>query len=246
MKYKIEIAVFSPDDAIKAADAGAHRIELCASMNDGGITPTHGTIKFIRQHIDILAFAMIRPRGGNFVYSSSEIEVMIHDIEYCKNMGINGIVFGVLLPNGDIDIETCKKLKSHAGNMECTFHRAFDVCNNPLFALEQIIEMGFNRILTSGQKQIAPQGISLIRDLVEKSKNRIIIMPGSGVDEKNLASLFKETSALEYHSSAKIASLSKASKVNMSSIAKEVTGWEVSSEIVKEMVHLAGEFEKQN
>ncbi|PKP19119.1 MAG: copper homeostasis protein CutC [Bacteroidetes bacterium HGW-Bacteroidetes-21] len=241
MSALIEIAVFSPKDALVAQENGAHRIELCAAMSEGGITPSHGSIVYVREKLRIPVFVMIRPRGGAFVYSTEELEIMERDIEFCRDAGVDGIVFGILTNEGEVDTFNCRRLVKKAGVMASTFHRAFDVAKDPLSSLEKIIDCGFHRILTSGQKQLAPEGADLIASLVEQAGSRIIIIPGSGVEESNLKVLHQLCGAKEYHSSAKVRDEEKTMKVNMSSISSTLTKWKVSPEKVKEMRRIADE-----
>ncbi len=200
----LEVPVFDINSALIAQKAGAHRIELCASMADGGITPSYGMILEARKLLQIPFFVMIRPRGGNFTYTNEEMLVMLSDIEFCRKHQIQGIVTGVLTQEGKVDKEACYRLTEAAGSMQLTFHRAFDRAIDPFEALEVIIEMGFHRILTSGQKETVMEGAQLIAQLVEKAENRIVIMPGSGLNEDNLTQLHAICKAKEYHSSAKI------------------------------------------
>jgi len=200
----LEVPVFDFQSALIAQQAGAHRIELCASMADGGITPSHGMILKAKELLTIPFFVMIRPRGGNFTYSDEEISIMLNDIEFCRKHGIEGIVTGVLTTKGTIDIPVCKALIEAASDMQLTFHRAFDRSADPFEAMEEIIECGFHRILTSGQKETAPEGVKLISELNIQADGRIIIMPGSGVNEMNLQELHRQCYCSEYHSSAKI------------------------------------------
>lgn len=173
------------------------------------------------------------------MYSPEEMEVMERDIDFCRSAGVDGIVFGILNPEGDVDTFNCRRLVKKAGTMACTFHRAFDVSNDPFVSLEKIIDCGFQRILTSGQKQLAPEGVEIIASLVEKAGSRIVIMPGSGVEETNLEELYRKCHAREYHSSAKVRDEEKTMKVNMSSISSTLTKWKVSPEKVKELRRIA-------
>lgn len=200
----LEVPVFDVNSALIAQNAGAHRIELCSSMSDGGITPSHGMILWTKQNLHIPFFVMIRPKGGNFIYSREEIEIMLNDITFCRHIGIEGIVTGALTEQGLVNKTACSMLVEAAGNMQLTFHRAFDRTNDPFVALENIIECGFHRILTSGQKETAPEGVKLIAELNIQAAGRIIIMPGSGVNEMNLQELHEQCNCREYHSSAKI------------------------------------------
>ena len=186
---KIEVCAFSLESCLAAEKGGANRIELCGSMYDGGTTPSAGLIQIVKQRINIEIHAMIRPRGGDFCYSSDEISVMQADIRMAKELGCEGIVLGILQPNGQVNIAQTKELVALAKPMIVTFHRAIDMTPNYLEALEDIIETGCERILTSGQKNTAMEGIGNIKILVEKANNRIEIMAGSGVNADNAQTL---------------------------------------------------------
>lgn len=199
----LEIAVFNIESAIQAEAAGANRLELCENPNEGGTTPSYGTLSVVAKTIAIPVFPIIRPRGGDFLYTDAEFEVMKNDITVCKELGFAGVVIGLLLPDGSIDIERTKILVALAAPMVATFHRAFDRCNNPIKGLHDIIEAGCKRILTSGQVPSAPNALSLLKTLVKEAGNQIIIMPGSGVRGNNIATIKMETNAKEFHSSAR-------------------------------------------
>ncbi len=242
----LEIPVFDIQGAIDAENAGAHRIELCSSMSEGGITPSYGTILWAKQHLKIPIFVMIRPRGGDFEYSNEEIQIMKMDIEFCKNVVVDGVVFGILNSKNSVDTEKCKQLLEVAEGMQTTFHRAFDRSNYPFKALEDIISCGFDRILTSGQKDTALQGANLIAEIIKKADNKIIIMPGSGVDETNLSDLHKICGANEYHSSAKTKLISDNTKISMSSTRQNSSKWIVSEEKIKRMLEILTTFNQIN
>ncbi len=199
----IEVCANSTESGVQAQAGGAGRIELCAGIPEGGTTPSYGEIMAARKHLHIAVNVIIRPRGGDFLYNEYEIEAMIADIRMCKELGVDGVVFGVLTKDGDIDMDVCRRLKLEAAFLSTTFHRAFDVCRNPQKALDRIIELGFDRVLTSGQAPTAPQGAALIRSLVEQSAGRVIIMPGCGVNENNIAELRAQTGCREFHMSAR-------------------------------------------
>lgn len=209
MEYKIEICTNSTTSCVEAQNGGAYRVELCAGIPEGGTTPSHGEIAVARELLDIKLNVIIRPRGGDFLYSDIEHRVMLQDIEAAKKLGVDGVVFGCLTADGDIDMQRCRELMDAAGEMSVTFHRAFDKCRDPLQALEDIIELGCDRILTSGQQPKAEQGIPLLKQLVEKAGERIIIMPGSGVNEDNISFIAAETGASEFHFSARVPVKSK-------------------------------------
>jgi len=199
----LEIAVFNIESAIAAEAAGADRIELCENPFDGGTTPSYGTLKTVREKISIPIFPIIRPRGGDFLFSEEAFEVMQKDIKLCKQLQFEGVVIGLLLADGNIDMARTKALVDLAYPMEVTFHRAFDRTLNPFTALETIIACGCNRILTSGQVPNAWDGKELIKQLIEQANDRIIIMPGSGVRSHNIKALADYTGAVELHSSAR-------------------------------------------
>jgi copper homeostasis protein len=204
----LEIAVFNIDSAIAAAAAGADRLELCENPQEGGTTPSYGTLKLVKQNIRIPVFPIIRPRGGDFLYSVTEFEVMKQDIRLCKELGFEGVVIGLLLPDGHIDIARTAELVELAYPMDASFHRAFDRCADAFKGLEDVISAGCTRILTSGQVPNATDGKELIRQLVNKAGDRIIIMPGSGVRSNNIRELADYTGAKELHSSARVSSKS--------------------------------------
>jgi copper homeostasis protein len=187
----LEICCFSLESCLTAQKAGAYRVELCGGMFEGGTTPSAGLIKLARQNLTIKLYVMIRPRGGDFCYSDTEFEVMKEDIQTAKELGADGVVFGLLSPDGSVDVPRTKELVDLAHPMKVTFHRAFDVCAEPFEALETIIELGCERILTSGQKNTVTEGIDLLKVLVEKADNRIEIMAGGGVTAKNAAQLLE-------------------------------------------------------
>jgi copper homeostasis protein len=199
----LEVAVFNIESAIAAEAAGANRLELCENPNEGGTTPSYGTLSVVSSIISIPVFPIIRPRGGDFLYSRAEFDVMKNDIRLCKELGFAGVVIGLLLPDGSIDKERTKELVQLAAPMDVTFHRAFDRCNDPLRGLHDIIETGCKRILTSGQVPSAPDALDLLQTLVHEAGDKIIIMPGSGVRGNNIATIKIATKAKEFHSSAR-------------------------------------------
>lgn len=201
----VEVCCSSLSEVREAVAGGARRVELCAAITCGGVTPSHATIKCITEAaLDIDINVLIRPREGGFHYSNEEVDVMCHDIEFCRQMGVHGVVIGALTRDGEIDIEACRRMIEAAGDLSITFHRAFDVCVKPLQALEQIIALGCDRLLTSGQKPSAEQGTELIAELVSHAAGRIIIMPGAGITPQNIALIEQKTAATEFHSTAAI------------------------------------------
>jgi len=200
----LEICVFNTATAIEAEQAGADRIELCENYANGGTTPSYGYLKTVREKISLPVFPMIRPRGGDYFHSKDEIEIIRKDILLCKELGYDGVVFGLLNQDGTIDKENTARLVEAAYPLDVTFHRAFDRCKNPLEALETIIECGCTRILTSGQHPKVTDGLTLIKQLVEQANDRIIIMPGSGLNSKNVKSIVDTAGVNEVHTSARI------------------------------------------
>lgn len=185
----IEVCAYSLESCINAQAGGAGRIELCGGLGEGGTTPSAGLIEVVRQHIDIDIFVMIRPRGGDFVYDVFEEEIMRKDIDLAKKLGANGVVLGILTSDGQIDVSRTKALVDYAKPMKVTFHRAFDLTPDPIKALKAVIETGAERILTSGQKPTAVEGIALLEQLSKEAGDSIEIMAGAGVNHDNAAQL---------------------------------------------------------
>jgi copper homeostasis protein len=201
MNYVIEIATSDFATTKSAVEGGADRIELCANLAEGGTTPSFGTIKQCREAFNVLLYPIIRPRGGDFLYSKDEFAIMMNDVRLCKQLGCDGIVIGLLNMDGSIDVVRTSELIETAYPMGVTFHRAFDRCKDPFVALEELIEIGCERILTSGQKPSVVDGVDLITELNKKADERIIIMPGSGVRKENIKMLAEKTGCVEFHSS---------------------------------------------
>ena len=199
---KIEIACFNLESAVIAQKAGADRVELCADMSVGGITPTIEIIQQVREHLTIDLYVMIRPRGGNFVYSEAEFEQMKSEIETIKKLDVNGFVFGILKDDNTINIEQNKVLVELVKPFSCTFHRAFDEVLNVEKALEDVISCGFSTILTSGTFPNVMEGKEVLKQLVNQAKNRIEIMPGGGLRSTNISEINEMVDANWYHSSA--------------------------------------------
>ena len=208
---KIEVCSTSLDDAREAEAGGAIRIELCSAITCGGVTPSHGLIKsVVGANLNLDINVLIRAREGGFCYTAAEVEAMCQDIEFCREAGVHGVVIGALTAEGDIDMEACRKMVAAAGEMSITFHRAFDICREPLVVLEQIISLGCHRLLTSGQQSSAEQGAEFIAELVKRAAGRIIIMPGAGINPKNIVAIEQKTAATEFHSTAAIDSADSA------------------------------------
>ena len=201
--YRFEICANSVSSCKAAQDGGADRVELCSGIPEGGTTPSFGMIRKARASIDIGLNVIIRPRGGDFLYSEDELEEMTHDIMIAKELGADGLVFGCLTKEGNVDKKAMSKLMEAASGLPVTFHRAFDHCADPMQALEDIIELGCARVLTSGCMPTAKEGAILLAKLVESAGNRIIIMPGCGVNEGNIAEIARLSGAREFHFSAR-------------------------------------------
>lgn len=200
-KYIIEIATSDFCTTKSAVEGGADRIELCANLAEGGTTPSYGQVKKCREAFEVELYPIIRARGGDFLYTEDEFEIMLRDAILCKELGCDGLVIGFLNADGSIDIGRTARLVEAAYPLGITFHRAFDRCRDPFEALEQLIGIGCERILTSGQQPAAPDGVELVSELNKKADDRIIIMPGSGVRKENIKMLAEKTGCCEFHSS---------------------------------------------
>ena len=200
----LEVAANSVASALAAEAGGAARAELCSALDVGGLTPSHAAIALAMERLRIPLHVLIRPRAGDFVFDDLECEVMRRDIETCKALGCAGVVIGVLDADGDVDVPRFRTLMQAARGMSVTFHRAFDFTRDPERALEAIIALGCNRVLTSGQAPDALAGAPLIRTLIEQARGRITIMPGGGIDAHNIAAIAQATGAREFHASAKV------------------------------------------
>ena len=198
-EIRIEACVNSVESAIKAQQGGADRVELCDNLHDGGTTPSVGAIMAARETLSIELNVIVRPRGGDFLYSDFELEIMKADIKAARAAGADGVVFGMLEADGTINVEQTRQLVELARPMTTTFHRAFDMCIDPFVALEELVSLGVDRILTSGQRPSAIEGAELLEKLVEAAGDRIIVMPGVGIDTTNIGGLIARTGAKEYH-----------------------------------------------
>jgi copper homeostasis protein len=185
----VEVCAYSLESCLNAQNAGAHRVELCGGLGEGGTTPSAGLIEAVREAIRLDLYVMVRPRGGDFVYDDQEMEIMRRDISIARRLGANGVVLGVLRPDGQIDVERTRELVSLAAPLGVTFHRAFDLTPDPFQALEDVISTGAERILTSGLKPVAIQGADLLAQLAQQARGRIEIMAGSGVSADNAQAL---------------------------------------------------------
>ena len=200
-KYLIEIATADLETTRQAVQGGADRIELCANLGEGGTTPAYGTLRRCRELFEVPIFPIIRSRSGDFLYGDDEYHSMQYDIEIVKSLGFEGVVIGMLLVNGQIDLSRTAALRELAYPMEVTFHRAFDRCSDPVKALEELISIGIDRVLTSGQALTAPEGVECIAALQSQANGRIVVMPGSGVRPDNLSELKDKTGCYEFHTS---------------------------------------------
>ena len=200
----LEICAGSVTSCLAAQDGGAGRVEFCDNLLEGGTTPSYGAIASARAKLTIQLNVIIRPRGGDFLYSDIEFDVMERDVVACKKLGVDGMVIGLLTADGDIDVPRTQRLVELAAPMPVTFHRAFDVARDPSKALEDIIDAGCNRLLTSGQEASAPEGAALIAELRQAAGKRLVVMPGAGVRLNNIARLVSETGCVEYHTSGRM------------------------------------------
>ena len=197
-----EVCLEGVDGAVAAERGGAGRIELCAALVEGGITPSVATIEACRDAVDLDIMVMIRPRSGDFCYSERELDVMHRDVEHCRRIGVTGVVFGCLDPSGSIAGSQVRALRETAGPPSVTFHRAFDVARDPFSALEALIDLRIDRVLTSGQAATVPEGLPLLRDLIARAAGRIGILPGCGITVDNVAEVVRELGVSEFHATA--------------------------------------------
>ncbi|AEV30513.1 uncharacterized protein involved in copper resistance [Sphaerochaeta pleomorpha str. Grapes] len=198
-KIQIEICLEDVQSVINAEKGGADRVELCSDLFEGGLTPTLGTFLVAQQNSKIPMQVMIRPRGGDFCYSDIEFSVMLKDIDIFKSHGATGIVFGILKADGEIDMERSREVVERAKPLSITFHRAFDMTKDGSSSLEKLIELGIDRVLTSGLEPTVPEGVDMLSLLVEQAGNRIIVMPGCGLHERNFTKMHQKIGAKEYH-----------------------------------------------
>lgn len=202
--FRFEVCANGVESCLAAQEGGADRVELCAGIPEGGTTPSYGEIKTARRMLTSTRLhVIIRPRGGDFLYTPLELERMLADISMCKELGVDGVVFGCLTKDGEVDMDANRRLMQCAEGMSVTFHRAFDMCRNPQKALEDIIALGFDRILTSGQQPDAMSGAPLLKQLNEQADGRIILLAGCGVNENNIGRLRSVTGLHEFHFSAR-------------------------------------------
>ena len=238
---RLEICANAVTSALAAQEGGAYRVELCDNLKEGGTTPSFAQIALARKYLNIKLYPIIRPRGGDFLYSDLEIEIMKSDIKQCRKLHCDGVVFGVLTGDGQVDKNRCQELKQAAANLGTTFHRAFDRCKDPFQALEDVIELGFERILTSGFENVAIKGALLISKLIEQAAGRIIIMPGAGIRPDNLKELISLTGATEYHTTAKSVVTSNMifKEIRTAPFEEEFLTEQTNIDVVKELVSIA-------
>lgn len=198
----LEVLVDSVEAARAAQAGGADRLELCQNLFEGGTTPSAGLIAAVMANVSIPVHVMLRPRGGDFFYSESEFDVLQRDLVVARTAGAAGVVFGLLLPDGSVDCERCAILIAAARPLRVTFHRAFDVAQDPVRALEELVSLGVDRVLTSGHEATVFEGAELIAQLVQQAAGRIVVMPGGGIRERNVARIVRQTGAREIHVSA--------------------------------------------
>jgi copper homeostasis protein len=236
MNYRLEIIGFNIESCRVAQAAGANRIELCDNPMEGGSTPSYGFIKAARKLLEIELYTIIHPRGGDFLYSDADFDIIKTDVQLCRQLGCDGVVVGMLKADGSIDKKRMTQLVELAYPMGVTFHRAFDRCSNPFEALEHVIDTGCERILTSGQHEMAIGGTALISDLVKQAGERIIIMPGSGVRSSNIVELAKKTGATEFHTSARTWVSSKMEHTN-TTMNEQLRSVTVDEDEVRKLIH---------
>lgn len=238
-----EVCTNSVQSCIEAQKGGAARVELCADLTEGGTTPPLSQIIKSRESIDIQLNVIIRPRGGDFCYSDLEFETMKLDIHHCGQNDCDGIATGILNPDGSIDRNRMEVLIdiAHQYNMSITFHRAFDRCSNLFQAMEDVIKLGCDRILTSGGKKTALDGKEIIKKLINQADNRIIIMPGGGITKDNIAELVKETGLKEFHGTFRSRTVERMQYLTyeLGSFKEEYTILQTDSEIVKRAIKYA-------
>lgn len=244
---EMEVCANSVSSALEAQIGGAKRVELCASLTEGGTTPSYAEIKLAKQLLAIEVFPIIRPRGGDFLYSALEFELMKEDIKICKELQCEGIVTGILTAAGKIDKERCAELIELAKPMQVAFHRAFDMVTDMQEALEDLISLGVVRVLTSGGKATAIAGAAQLTELIKQATDRITIMPGAGVSSSNIKELIFKTSAKVFHASARKNHVSKMlfrnRELSMGNEADEYSTSFTDAELVKKLLELANSAE---
>jgi copper homeostasis protein len=247
-KFTLEVCADSVESATIAQASGAHRIELCGNLPEGGTTPSFGMIEVARRQLSIKLYVIIRPRGGDFCYSDAEFEIMLSDVHTCGRVGCDGVVIGMLNSDGSIDEPRCRLLveAAHSYGMGVTFHRAFDRCRSLPEAMEAAIRLGCERILTSGGRNAAPEGASAIRALVEKAGERIVIMPGAGITPENVVELLKVTKTNEVHGTFRSRRTGGMSYRNplLGTPDEEHSWWCADESKIKSVIALVGKWER--
>ncbi|MDB5020632.1 MAG: Copper homeostasis protein CutC [Pedobacter sp.] len=237
---ELEICANSLTSALAAQDGGATRVELCDNLGEGGTTPSYGQIALAKSTLSIPVFPIIRPRGGDFLYSDLEFELMKADVIACRTLGCSGVVYGILTPEGRIDAERCSVLKELASPMAVAFHRAFDMTISLSESLETLIEIGFVRVLSSGAAPTAIEGAAVLCELIKQAANRIQVMPGSGIRLENVKELVETTSAKAVHASLLVSMESKMvfknSRATMGEVKNEYLTLVTSTSLVAEVV----------
>ena len=239
----LECCVGSVESAVNAELGGAGRVELCAALELGGVTPSSAAIRLAKERIDIPLFVLVRPRGGDFHYSPVEVEVMKTDIAAARNLGADGIVLGILRKDGNVDVERTAELIEAAGGASITFHRAFDSTPDPLAALETLRELGVNRVLTTGGARRAEEGLAGLGKLVEAAAGRIGILPGGGINHENCRQVVEQTGAREIHVGSAVCSAGprqEASGLGPGGIETPAPGGETDPESVRRLLALLG------
>jgi len=232
-KYLLEICASSHRSAHNAQEAGAHRVELCQNLEQGGITPSYGLVKHCVQTLNIPIHVLIRPRPGNFVYNDDEFEIMLNDINMCHDLGVAGVVVGALNQDHTVDIVKTKKMVETAQSLHVTFHRAIEDCADQVQALEDVVEAGCQRILTSGLGNTATEKLDNLCKLIEQAEGRVEIMPGGGVTSRNIQQILAQTGAKSVHASAK----SRRSRTDTMQQSKfDVEEMESSTSLIEELV----------
>ena len=195
----LEVCCASPDFAVEAESAGADRIELCANLVEGGTTPSAGAVAIALERLSVPVMVMIRPRGGDFLYTSSEVDVMLRDIDAAGRAGAPGVVFGMLRPDGTVDRDLTERLIAAARPMEVTFHRAFDLSRDLVESLDALLELGVDRVLTSCGRASVADGLDVLASLVERAGDELIVMPGGGIREENVGRVLDVSGVREVH-----------------------------------------------
>ncbi|KAJ3643099.1 hypothetical protein Zmor_025832 [Zophobas morio] len=242
MPRSLEVCVDSYESAVAAINGGATRLELCSSLTEGGLTPSPGLLLQILEYTKkVPVFCMLRCRPGNFVYTTEEIEIMKKDAMILQKYGAHGFVFGALNTNDEVDMKQCREIIMACFPHPVTFHRAFDVCRRPTIEIEVIIDLGFTRVLTSGQQSNAQLGVKMIKNLMEQVGDRICIMPGGGINKQNLAFIIEHVEAKEYHGSfkkAKEVAEGEKKKKSEADVGDDKPIFVTDQEYVAEIVHI--------